>query len=53
MEIQNITGTDSIPQGFSVNSDVQRVQVESEDTTKVEKQELKEENKGNNIDTYA
>jgi hypothetical protein len=53
MDIQNISGSDSIPSGFTVDKPkTETVQPEREEKTAV-KAAPKEEGRGNNIDTYA
>ena len=57
MEIQNISGADAVPSGFTVNSTT--VPTETENTEQQARAEREtappppEENRGRNIDTYA
>jgi hypothetical protein len=51
MNIQNISGADAVPTGYSENSRVSNDGEKSAHETKV--QEHTEEHKGENIDTYA
>ena len=53
MEIQNISGTDSIPSGFSVKSEIPAEQANEQRETDLRAERLPEPEKGQNIDTYA
>ncbi len=53
MEIQNISGSDSVPRGFDVDT-AHREETQTEETERViERRPSEEPGKGQQIDTYA
>ena len=53
MEIQNISGADEVPTGFSVKSVIPNESVNLENDRSASNERIPEENKGRQIDTYA
>lgn len=52
MNIQNISGTDNVPTGFSVNSEIAQEEVRTYEEERVPS-EVVDETKGQNFDSYA
>ncbi len=53
MEIQNISGVDSVPSGFSVKSEIPTEQANDQRETESRAERVPEPEKGQSIDTYA
>ena len=53
MEVQNISGPDSIPEGFSTNTEVRNESTTVEESQNNNVEYSAEPNKGNHVDTYA
>ena len=53
MEVQNISGPDSIPGGFSTNTEVRNESTAVEENSGSNVEYNAEPGKGNHIDTYA
>ncbi len=53
MEIQNISGTDLISSGFSVNTSISSENVKPEKEPENENRTNKDETKGTHVDTWA
>ena len=53
MDIQNISGVDAIPEGFSSNTEISNEITKTEEESKIQETTARYENKGKFIDTTA
>jgi len=53
MEIQNISGPDAVPRGYPVSSEISSESVKNTEEAQKQETVLKDESKGNNVDSYA
>ena len=53
MEIQNITGADTVPKGFSENSEVQNESENTQREEEIQREPAPEITKGSNLDQFA
>ncbi len=53
MDVQNISGTDIVSNKISANTEISNENLKTREEPSPEEGKVVEENKGNNIDTYA
>jgi hypothetical protein len=53
MEIQNISGPDTMPSGFAVRSDMPPENADRDRDEQVRREEIPEQSKGRFVDTYV